>query len=188
MKYDKEKLSEAAENIKKLVDTSPLPQWEMLPGLELYMDQVIILLNQYLNIFASGNEEGKFLTPPMINNYVKLKLMPAPVKKKYGRIHLAYLIIICILKQTLGMSTIQKLIPAGLSEEEIKNVYTSFIRNHNTALMQISKKTITAESYIKEGTDEASEKITDFVMQTAISSGLSKLLIEKLTNSLNNQN
>ena len=39
------------------------------------------------------------ITHSMINNYVKLGIMPAPVKKKYSREHIAYLIIICCLIQ-----------------------------------------------------------------------------------------
>lgn len=51
-----------------------LPAWDELPTLELYMDQVVIILNDYLGMYAAG--EDKTVTQAMINNYVKQKLIP----------------------------------------------------------------------------------------------------------------
>ncbi len=82
-----------------------LPRWEELPNLGLYMDQVITILEHYLEpVFPEGE---KILTPAMINNYVKLKLIPKPDKKKYGREHLAYLVAITILKQVLTIPEVR---------------------------------------------------------------------------------
>ena len=81
-----------------------LPDWESLPQLDLYMDQVILLLNRYLSPIVG---EEKYVTASIINNYVRMKVMPPPVKKRYARMHLAYLIIICTLKQSLSISSIR---------------------------------------------------------------------------------
>ena len=54
-----------------------LPDWESLPRLGLYMDQVILLLTQYLGPLSRG-EENKPITASIINNYVRLKVMPPP--------------------------------------------------------------------------------------------------------------
>ena len=70
-----------------------LPDWDSLPQLDLYMDQVILLLTQYLSPLERYGEE-KAITASIINNYVRMKVMPPPVKKRYSRVHLAYLIII----------------------------------------------------------------------------------------------
>ena len=48
-----------------------LPEWDELPDLDLYMDQVISLLQRYLGQFPSPDEKG--ITSSMINNYVKQK-------------------------------------------------------------------------------------------------------------------
>ena len=45
----------------------------------------------------------------MINNYVKVGLVPAPVKKQYGREQIARLIAICIFKQVLPIAAVQAL-------------------------------------------------------------------------------
>ena len=76
-----------------------LPHWNELPDIDLYVDQVISLMNKYFSFFY---EKGVvIINHSMINNYVKLGIIPAPKKKKYSRVHLAYLIIICALKTSL---------------------------------------------------------------------------------------
>lgn len=94
-----------------------LPAWEALPELELYMDQVILLLSRYLSFPLSGESgEDKVITASIVNNYVRMKVMPPPVKKKYGRVHLAYLLVFCTLKQSLSIASIQRLLPMGIDE------------------------------------------------------------------------
>jgi hypothetical protein len=104
-----------------------LPTWQQLPGLELYMDQVILLLKQYLEPLTRGEDE-KAVTASIINNYVRMKVMPPPVKKKYARVHLAYLIMICVLKQSLSISCIQRLLPAEADEGQVQALYDDFAR------------------------------------------------------------
>ena len=64
-----------------------LPRWDDLPKFDLYMDQVTALINAVLGPLGVDT-----MTPAMINNYVKHKVILAPVKKKYrpckiGRAH-----------------------------------------------------------------------------------------------------
>ncbi|MEG2436073.1 MAG: DUF1836 domain-containing protein, partial [Ruthenibacterium sp.] len=58
-----------------------LPRWNELPDMDLYMDQVIGQLDKYLAVLSTPDTEH-FITASMINNYVKLRLVPAPVKKR----------------------------------------------------------------------------------------------------------
>ncbi len=104
-----------------------LPEWDDLPGFELYMDQVIAILTQYLSFLPTEKTGDKVITPSAINNYVRMKIMPAPDKKKYSRRHIAYLIMICMLKQSMSISSVQKMIPAGLAEEQVKAIYNSCV-------------------------------------------------------------
>lgn len=101
-----------------------LPAWDELPTLELYMDQVVIVLNDYLGMYAAG--EDKTVTQAMINNYVKQKLIPPPVKKKYSRVHLALLMIICTLKQTLNISVVKEMLP-DWDGDAVRRFYDRFI-------------------------------------------------------------
>lgn len=80
-----------------------LPRWAELPGFELYMDQVLGLINGTLAPLAAEGVEETQLTKTMINNYVKLKLIRPPVMKKYDRPHLAFLFAVTILKRTFSI-------------------------------------------------------------------------------------
>ena len=102
-----------------------LPYWDELPEIDLYMDQVVALMDKYLS-FHKLSEGDSILTHSMVNNYVKLGIMPAPVKKKYSREHIAYLIIICSLKQALPISDIKKLIDIRVKRTSIEETLNFF--------------------------------------------------------------
>ncbi len=80
------------------------PSWNELPLLELYMDQVIIIIEESLSPMLPGIP--KIITPTMINNYVKQKILPPTVKKKYNRKHLSELIMITLLKTVFNSEEI----------------------------------------------------------------------------------
>ncbi|MBQ8567605.1 MAG: DUF1836 domain-containing protein [Oscillospiraceae bacterium] len=100
-----------------------LPRWNELPDIDLYMDQVITLLNKYIEPFSSEGE----ITPSMINNYVKHGVIPAPVKKRYSRVHISRLLIVCVLKPVLSIQRIGEITESLLkdrSEEELLNFFS----------------------------------------------------------------
>lgn len=72
-----------------------IPRWEELPNFPLYIDQVVSYIEDNLGILFY---DEKIITNSMINNYVKHGIVNPPVKKKYNRIHIAYFIVVCILK------------------------------------------------------------------------------------------
>lgn len=85
-----------------------LPRYQQLPNVALYRDQLIDYVSQCLESLSICVEQP-VLTPSMVNNYVKIGLIPAPAKKQYGREQVAKLITICIFKQILPISAIQAL-------------------------------------------------------------------------------
>ena len=97
-----------------------LPSWQELPELELYMDQVLSLVERYLRGYPGFDERG--LTASMVNNYVKQGVLPPPQKKRYSREHLAKLLVICLLKTSLPILTIHQL----MAGEDIKRFYLCF--------------------------------------------------------------
>lgn len=107
-----------------LLAEQKLPRWQELPDLELYMDQVLSLIERYLGSYPGF--DGKGLTASMVNNYVKMGVMPPPVKKKYTRSHLAHLIMICILKASLPIAVIQQWMQQELSRQSEEQIYDSF--------------------------------------------------------------
>ena len=182
MKIEKNKLNASFNEWEEQLTNYSLPSWEHLPDLELYMDQVISLIEKYLKIYIKVTGSERLITSSMINNYVKLSIIPAPNKKKYSRIHLAYLLIICTLKQTLNMATIQKIIPVDLNEAEVKDTYNSFIKNQHKAYLYVLEHTKAVSDPILNFDGENTERISDLIMQVAASANIFKILTDKISN------
>ena len=117
-----------------------LPAWEELPDLALYMDQVLSLTARYL-----PGGESRVLTAAMVNNYVKQKVLPRPVSKRYGRSHIAALLMLCILKSIMPIADIQRLFQSAGDDgiqalyEEFRSVYSQanqLVARQLTALTQ----------------------------------------------------
>mgnify|MGYP002346000198 CR=1 FL=1 len=85
-----------------------LPRYEELPNIDLYLDQVITYVNNAIkDVFILNSQlDEDVVTPSMINNYVKNKIMIPPQKKKYKRTHLAFIITITILKHVGSLSDV----------------------------------------------------------------------------------
>lgn len=101
------------------------PRWSDFPSVGLYMDQVTELINGYLSKIPAFSETSN-ITGSMINNYVKSEIMPSPVKKRYSKEHLAYIMVICTLKQTFNISTIKELLRESFSMGNIEESYDSY--------------------------------------------------------------
>ena len=77
-------------------------EWERMPEIYLYMDQVLTFMDKQLDLFKREGKDG-LLTSSMINNYVKDGVLPRPEQKKYAKEHLALLTMICVLKPVLSI-------------------------------------------------------------------------------------
>lgn len=131
-----------------------IPRWNELPNIDLYLDQVVTLINSSLSSFIFANEtidkdDNQILTKTMINNYVKNNLIESPIKKKYSKGQLAKLLIICILKQVYSMNEIKNLIFIALNNSSIDVAYDSFCNKFEETLSCIYfKKTIVDSSFV----------------------------------------
>lgn len=85
-----------------------MPRFDDLPRMELYRDQVITYVEQVFEPLPLSEGET-WITPAMVNNYVKCGLVPAPRKKLYGRAQVSRLLLVCIFKQLLPIAAIQRL-------------------------------------------------------------------------------
>lgn len=94
-----------------------LDPWEDYPKIDLYMDQVLNIVNQQLSLYFKDPKEGA-ITASMVNNYVKQGLLSRPEKKKYRPEQVTRLVMIGILKQVLTMTQIMKLFELLLEEKE----------------------------------------------------------------------
>ena len=106
------------------------PRWAELPGLELYMDQALIVIEEAVRPLLPPEETAA--TATMINNYVKIRLVAPSVKKKYTRQHLARLIMITLLKRVLSMTELACL----LEPEDVSQQYDLFCRELELRLQE----------------------------------------------------
>lgn len=156
-----------------------LPTWDDLPSIGLYMDQVITLISQYLS-FLPANTDDQVITASAINNYVRMKIMPAPEKKKYYRIHLAYLIMICSLKQSLSISDIQRIIPAVLNETEVKDAYNDFVSKYTSSMNLFVDLVEEQTKSIFDESGDIDQNVNSFVLLTSVVANFSKILTTKM--------
>lgn len=101
------------------------PRFSELPNVPLYKDQVIMYIENVLRPI-SINPKEKLLTPTMLNNYVKQKVVSPPKNKRYNEKHLAYLIVVCILKQVYSLTEVCDLIKIQIGTYPIEYAYDYF--------------------------------------------------------------
>lgn len=177
MRYNKEDFSSYYHEMSAILRKFQLPTWEEFPDIELYMDQMTLLINRYLAI-GDGAEE-KTVTASMINNYVKMRIMPPPVKKKYSRAHLAYLVVICSLKDALGISAIQKMFPPDLEGDMLRDRYDSFVKNQQKAYHFVADEIDSVALPLLEEQAQISDRIYDLVTQVSVCASITKTLAER---------
>lgn len=177
MNFDQELLLEQryTEICEKLA-SHRLPRWEALPDIELYMDQVVAVMEKALSIYNTEADDNRIITPSIINNYVKLKIIPAPVKKRYNKEHLAYLVMICILKQTLAISSIVKMINLQLDKKSVKQLYNEFCTIYENVIPFVSMEDNGPNA--ADDLPEDSDDINAFILKSAILSTAGKFICE----------
>ena len=183
MSYDKALVAGKLRRWETYLENFRLPDWEEIPNFGLYMEQVTALLQEYLDYLPPELKEEQFITAATINNYVRIKVMPEPVKRRYYRIHIAYLIIILTLKHSLSIALIQKLIPMDLPEEKVREIYTDYIARHRkTALYFIDQIRQLAGPILDHDlvTENAVTSTESLIFVNAVTAGFTRLLAEKL--------
>ncbi len=180
MSYDQRLIAAKLRRWEKYLKNYSIPEWDSLPDLDLYMDQVIALLSQYLDFLPYDENFDKLITPSIINNYVRMKIIPPPQKKKYSRVHLAYLIMICSLKQSLNISYVQKILPLDQPEEVVKDTYNKFVHTHKTFSEYFISQIRTIARPVLDHKDPDGSNTDDVIMTSAIAANMSKLLTEKM--------
>lgn len=180
MHYDRERVVRRMRKWEDYLQEHALPSWEDLPTLELYMDQVVALLNSYLGFLPKEVGMDAVVTAAAVNNYVRKKIIPPPSKKRYSRIHLAYLLMLCSLKHSVSIAYIQQMIPLTLTEDEVHNIYNAFVAQHRrTTLYFVEQVNRQASQILAEGeSDDAG--VSNIATAFAVVSGLSRMATEKL--------
>ncbi|MBQ6516163.1 DUF1836 domain-containing protein [bacterium] len=135
------------------------PRYEELGEFDVYMEQLVCILDKHLHEFLIPGEE-KALTPSMINNYVQKKIIEAPKRKKYSKDQIIKLMVIGVLKQVLPISEISEIIELSMEQYPLDIAYNYFCGELENALQstfqtrsfsqiaerKVNKKTVLSEN------------------------------------------
>jgi len=159
------------------VENFHIPRWNELPNIDLFLEQVVTLINSSLApyIFLKNNlkDENELLTKTMINNYVKNNIIEAPIKKQYSKIHISKLIVICVLKQVYSMQDIKTLIGIALRDSNIETAYNKFCNLFEEALQCTYNK--------RDFIDNMSSNDNLYLLKSVLLSCSYKIYVKNLT-------
>lgn len=182
MQYDRSLVAHKLLRWDKFITDYHLPEWNSIPDFGLYMDQVIVLLEHYLSFIPTpAGAKEHIVTSATINNYVRLKIMPAPVKRKYHRVHIAYLVMILTMKQSLSISDVQKVIPPmDSSEDEVLSVYEDYSEKFRRLALFFNQQVQSAAEGVRSTEQSSDNAVELLVIESTLIAGFSKILAEKL--------
>ena len=156
------------ENIKKYlenwlgeIENYSFANYEELPDLDLYMDQVITYLERVFNVLKTSSTD-KQITSSMVNNYVKGKVIAPPISKKYNREHLAMLEELNTLKKVLSIDEIKQIL--SLSGESNLDSFNEFKNLHSE---NISNAVKTTREKLKN-TDESNHSLSKVALELSL--------------------
>ena len=108
------------------------PKWKEIPNIDLYLDQVLLYVNQVCEPISSESDKG--LTASMVNNYVKHGYLTKPEKKKYQRQQIARLIAITTLKSVFSIQEIAQTLNTLQTETNSEQLYNAFVDYMNEGI------------------------------------------------------
>lgn len=171
-------MSEASEKVaewaKEIKEYSAV-QWDRLPEIYLYMDQVLTYMDKQLKLFERS--DNALLTSSMINNYVKDGVLPRPEQKKYSRDHLAFLTVICLLKQVLSIPDISILIKSLLEDASKSEMYDRFCDAQSAAMKEVCER---VESAVPKGEAE----LTRLAIELSVEANARRTASERILSEL----
>ncbi|PLX34885.1 MAG: hypothetical protein C0604_00795 [Clostridiales bacterium] len=148
---------------------------ETIPDIDLYMDQILVFLDEKLKVYERGENE-KVMTKTMVNNYVKAKVIKRPHRKKYSKGQVEHLIMLYRLKSVLSLKDIQKIF--GLMENQFESVYGLFREIEKKHLESLSRR------YEKKPGEGRPDQTAIEIIELAVEADLKKRLAEKLLDGL----
>lgn len=157
---------EELRELKTRMETQRPADWDALPDLSLYMDQVIGYMPRQL--IQYGEEER--LTSAMVNNYIKDGLLPRAEGKRYGKTHLAYLTAICALKHTLPVKD-AGFLAARQKNEEPREMYQRFCAELDRALKATARRL---------DPEQEEEALSSLALELALRSYADKLACQRV--------
>ena len=152
--------------IKALLAEDRPVEWEALPDIDLYMDQVVSYLPR-----QSVGGKAPAMTPAMINNYVKDGLLPRACGKRYHKEHLISLTAIGLLKNVLTVKDMKLLLDREVSQGQEQAFYEKLLKGIDEAYSR-TNEAVDAEL--------SEDDLTVAAMQLALTSCAAKAACEEI--------
>ncbi len=135
------------------IDGQELPDYDKLPDIELYMEQMLTYLENQSKVLQK-NSNDKQITSSMINNYVKHKIVQAPKAKKYSKKQLSLLNELIYLKQVLSLPEIKQILDIEYKDGEYKVEYNKYLDINNNSFNEAVKETKNSLKSCKENDEK----------------------------------
>ena len=176
---DNEIRAEALQFAKK-IESYSVTSWQQFPDINLYMDQVLTLLNGTASIDYSNQDTSNKLTSNMVNNYVKDGYINRPDNKKYDKNQVVTLYLLMSLKAVLPISVVAKGLKILTNENNMETVYSQFIDLQKESLEVVSRRLM--EGIANINLDETA--LGQFALQLANESNILRIAAEKIFDGL----
>ena len=105
---------------------------EDIPKVNLYMEQLLSLLNDNLKFFKRYPDD-QMLTKSMINNYSKNEISPPPQKKLYRKLHIMAYTLIYQFKQLISLNDMKVFTSTIAHTAELEQTYRVFLEEQQRA-------------------------------------------------------
>jgi len=172
------KAQDALESFLSALESSKPPEWDALPDIGLYMDQVINYLERQIGSLFPPNKEGA-ITSSMINNYVKAHIIPRAQSKKYSQEHIALLLAAFVLKKALTTQDMGVLLVKG-EDSAIDDSYRSFYEHYRGTLLECGKTVAQEIRAILEEEPFGGDSLRPLALKLAVEASIRSLAAEML--------
>lgn len=183
--------------LKRVMDNINIIDEKTIPAIDLYMDQITTFMDRHL-ANSKRFEDDKILTKTMINNYAKNDLLPPPVKKRYSKEHIIFLIFIYYFKSYLSINDIKTILEPvaeryfdNSSDITIEKIYNSVCSMQTELLDSIKDDILSKINLSHEFFSDCPDKDKNFLQLYMLISELSfdvyikKQMIENIVDQLN---
>lgn len=172
------KAQDALESFLSALESSKPPEWDALPDIGLYMDQVINYLERQIGSLFPPNKEGA-ITSSMINNYVKAHIIPRAQSKKYSQEHIALLLAAFVLKKALTTQDMGVLLAKG-EDSAIDDPYRSFYEHYRSTLLECGKTVAQEIRTTLEEEPFGGDSLRPLALKLAVEASIRSLAAEML--------
>lgn len=156
------------QQVSETVKDFRFPRYNEIPDVGLYLEQATKYVCGYLAPLGEYT-----LTPSMISNYVKKGLIANPVRKQYGREHIAYLFFIAIAKSVLSLDALTGFIKVQQNSYTLPKAYDYFCEQFEELLRFTFELQDNMEMVGEDNTDEKR------LLFTCIVAAVQKVYLEK---------